>query len=186
MEIVGSTFNGNSGSSPAIAVVRAQITNSTVSGNTNPSSECVAGVTRRASRAASRSPFSTIADNASSASCASSGVGIGATRGKVTLIGSILVGNFDGLGGNDCGGIVRSAGGNVVGYPTGCMFVGKTSADVTGVDPNPRTAPGLRRPDRDARAGARQPGARRRDSCPATDQRGAPRVRPCDAGAFEL
>jgi parallel beta-helix repeat protein/predicted outer membrane repeat protein len=121
-----------------------------------------------------------------SANTSTDGGGISSDGSAVTLLGTILAGNSASVSGMDCSGTVGSAGYNLVGDTSGCVFT-PTTGDLTNVDPELGPLEG---------SPAYHPllmGSPAIDSVPveqcvfATDQRGV--VRPqgpaCDIGAYE-
>ncbi len=101
----------------------------------------------------------------------------------ITIQNSIVAGNFAGQDGPNCKGKVISLGNNIIDSIQGCDIVAQ-AGDQFGVEPQLGTPlPGLwfypLKPASPA-INAANPAA-----CPATDQRGAPRVGACDIGSFE-
>ena len=98
------------------------------------------------------------------------------------------------IGGNvspnspDCAGTLVSEGYNLIQDTTGCDISGETTGNITGADPmlGPLADNGGL-----TQTHALLPGSPAIDAvgpvlCPASDQRGAPRLAPCDMGAFEF
>jgi hypothetical protein len=187
LEITGSTLSGNSGARPALETHgRTAITNSTISDNVNTSSECVAGISAASAQSRVTILSSTVAGNVSPSSCSSIGVGISAWLVEVRITSSIVAYNQDAFGGSDCAGTLRSSGGNLLLSQNGCTLVAVKRNDRTGLDPKLGPLQDNGGPTHTRAllplSGALDLATR----CPRADQRGQPRERPCDAGAYEM
>ena len=122
----------------------------------------------------------------------------GGISGRSTLRNSVVAGNFDAhtSGAQDCSGTLVSQGHNLIGDSTGCIVIGDTTGNITGVDPRLGvladqggfTETHSLRADSPAvdRGFPAAPGSGGM-ACAAGDQRGL--LRPvgaaCDIGAFE-
>jgi hypothetical protein len=129
----------------------------------------------------------TVTGNVADADAEGSGQGGGVARtgGTVTIRNSIVAGNID-TGGQapDCIGPIGSGGNNIIGNTTGCTFAA-TTGDLPNVDPMLGPLADNGGP---TQTHALLPGSpainAAGSSCPALDQRGAPR-KDCDIGAYE-
>lgn len=161
------------------------LNNSTISNNI---STCTGGGIR----------FSGTTGNLNNVTIANNSLGgITINDGTINMRNSIIAGNSDASGGSsDCDGTITSRGYNLIQDPTGCLVVGITAGNITGVDPvleeladNGGTtgthAIGGGSPAIDAGdpTGCKD----ETDASLATDQRGLPRgATRCDIGAFEI
>jgi len=121
--------------------------------------------------------FVTIAENS-----AGRGGGLHAAMGSVE-VGDAIVSDNEAERRPDCAGDLVSTGGNV-GRARGCAFDQVT--DVTRVDPQLRALLSNGGPTPTMALRPTSPAIDASGDCGGTDQRGAPRDRRCDAGAYEL
>jgi hypothetical protein len=133
--IAASDMFGNGGLGAGISVGRGGIAifNSTISGNVadagSVSGSAGGGIENAAGRVALNNV--TIADNS-----ASTGGGVNAGSGKsFEATNSIISNNLGTASGDDCEGKIHSKGFNLILDTTGCIFTGKTTTDIFGVDP---------------------------------------------------
>ena len=194
LHLESSTLSGNSargfdgGGLSNYGDADASIINSTLSGNTAGDG---GGAVHQSSNHVLTIASSTIVDNVAEddGGNAGDGGGIFVAGAGVSLRNSILAGNENpkGLSSPDCFGPLTSAGHNIIGDLDNC-FVTLLESDGTGV---PRFGPlasnggPTRTHSLEGERGAVDHGPSGA-ACSGTDQRGVPRVSPCDTGAYEL
>jgi CSLREA domain-containing protein len=111
------------------------------------------------------------------------GGGVHAAAAATVEIGDAIVSDNEAERRPDCAGDLESTGGNV-GRARGCMF--DRATDVTRVDPQLRAVRSNGGPTPTMALRPTSPAIDADGDCGGTDQRGAPRDRRCDAGAYEL
>ena len=161
------------------------LNNSTISNN---ASTCTGGGIR----------FSGTTGNLNNVTIANNSFGgITIDDGTVNMRNSIIADNADASGDSpDCDGTIASQGYNLIEDPTGCIVVGITAGNITGVDPILEELADNGGPTETHAIGGGSPaidagdptGCKdETDASLATDQRGLPRGAPrCDIGAFEI
>jgi hypothetical protein len=189
VSITDSTVSGNKskneggGLDPSVGTVT--VTNTTISGNRSAKG----GGIQLESAGVLVLDHVTIANNK-----AKEGAGLWTEDGtSATLTATLLAGNKP----FDCFGPITSNGSNLIGAIDGCMITGVVTGNITGgpkpVKPVKALLAPLKNNGGPTATHALKPGSPAIDAVvgggcppPAADQRGLPRVAPCDIGAFEV
>jgi len=188
VSITDSTISGNKskteggGLDPSVGTVT--VTNTTISGNKSAKG----GGIQLESGGTLTLDHVTLANNK-----AKEGAGLWTEAGTTaTLTATILAGNKP----FDCFGPIVSNGSNLIGLVDGCAITGDATGNITGgpkpVKPVKALLAALKDNGGPTKTHALKPGSPAIDAVvggtcppPSTDQRGLPRVAPCDIGAFE-
>jgi uncharacterized repeat protein (TIGR01451 family) len=183
-----STVSGNTGGGIQNLGGALALNNSTVTGN---SSNIGGGILNNNSGTVTLNSSTVSGNKAVMDNIRPHGGGIYNSSGVMTLANSIVGNNTTGFSGPDCGGVISSAGYNLIGNTTNCTF-SPTTGDRTNVDPKLGPLEGSPAyyplpPDSPAVNSGDPAGCKDDKGNPLpADQRGLPRFGRCDMGAYEL